>query len=440
MSDDIYEALARTALLIDIDVFPGVDHRRIIDGLRATTVRIIADRANTDSSAGQIAVATLFAQLAMLGVQIDLDMPSAPMLVPQPPLQGDDLASGLLDYAADLMPGGSLAIAATPDITFAIGDTLAPPGAVHIGGTAWGAETGTGPGRRWKGDRPAGAMAAGAAGAADGLRAAIPRIAAEVGRPCPADDRWMMIPERQVRLDLTRYRIDAPVALGAVDCISGGAITSAALYAILRMPGVAGVFRVIEPDILGLSNLNRYALARRSMVGWRKTHALRAIATDRVIITGEELLFDKSSAEQLAPLAPLSLVGVDHIPARWDVQRAYSDGLVCIGATSHDYALVSAHPPGSPCAGCSHPRDEPFDGEIPTVSFVSFWAGLLQALELAAHAAGASPPVAVGTHAWPLGLHNPRGIQPFSQAPVASCPVKCEASAQLRNAANRLPG
>src|SRR5713101_7149395 len=68
LSDDIYRALARTALLIDLDIFgPGADHRRIIDGLRATTARIIAGRGNLSSPAGQTALVTLYAQLAMMG-------------------------------------------------------------------------------------------------------------------------------------------------------------------------------------------------------------------------------------------------------------------------------------------------------------------------------------------------------------------------------------
>lgn len=50
--------------------------------------------------------------------------------------------------------------------------------------------------------------------------------------------------------------------------ISGGAITNAALYALLRMPAVTAAMRIIEPDMLDVPNLNRYALARQSMTGW----------------------------------------------------------------------------------------------------------------------------------------------------------------------------
>ena len=68
-------------------------------------------------------------------------------------------------------------------------------------------------------------------------------------------------------MDLGRYRAEGPIRLGAVDVISGGTITNAALYALLRMPAVSAAMRVIEPDLLNLPNLNRYALARRLMIG-----------------------------------------------------------------------------------------------------------------------------------------------------------------------------
>lgn len=54
LSDDTYEALARTALLLELDIFGvGADHHRIIDGLRATTARITSNRANLASPASR---------------------------------------------------------------------------------------------------------------------------------------------------------------------------------------------------------------------------------------------------------------------------------------------------------------------------------------------------------------------------------------------------
>ena len=430
MSEDIYEALARTALLIELDILgPGTDHHRIIDGLRATTARIVANRANADSAAGQTALVTLYAQLAMMGLQIDLDVPAIELIADQPPLRRGDLASSLLDYSGDLLPGGSARPSTTPDVTFALGDTPAPPGAIRVSGTEWTAAVSTTrPGSRWRGAMPIGALAA----AVEGLRAAVPRIAEHLGRPVPEDPRWRHQAGRDVGLDLSRYRADGPVAIGDVDMISGGAITSAALYTLLRMPALTATIRVIEPGSLDRSNINRYSLARRSMLTWPKTEVLESFTTASIRITGSAETFDDTTAPRLAPIAPRLLVGVDHIPSRWAAQRAATSSWICVGASSHDFVLVSAHPAGASCAGCVHTRDDYVIGEIPTISFVSLWAGLIQALELVASAARTSPAWTRATHVWPFGLDHPRGIHQFTQDAIATCPVRCRAPTTRR--------
>ena len=427
MSENVYEALARTALLIERDIFgPGTDHRSVIDGLRATTARIITDRFNVSSPAGQTALVTLYAQLAMMGLQIDLDVPTIGLLAEQPPVRDGDLPSGLLDYSDDLLPGGSSWPGAEPDVTFVLGDAPAPPGAVRVSGTAWRATVGRfSSATPWQGAGPVGAMAAASAAAVEGLRAALPHIAEVLGRPVPQDPRWQPSPASHVDVDLSRYQVDGPVQLGDVDVISGGAITNAALYTLLRVPGLSAALRVVEPESLDLSNLNRYALARRSMVAVLKNRILEGFTTAAIRITGVDETFDETTAPQLAPIASRLLVGVDHIPSRWIAQRAAAAGWICVGASSHDFVLVSAHPPGSACAGCVHTRDDPTVGHIPTISFVSFWAGLLQALELITEGAGRPTPWSTTTHVWPFSLQNPRGIHPFRQDAVPNCPVEC---------------
>jgi hypothetical protein len=265
-------------------------------------------------------------------------------------------------------------------------------------------------------------MASAAAAAAEGLRAAAARIAEQLGCPVPRDPRWRTHPGRRVGLDLSRYQVDGPALVGDVDVISGGAITNAAMYALLRMRPVTAAMRIIEPDRLAMSNFNRYALARKSMEGWPKTRALQSFQTSAISITGSGETFDDTAAARLAPIAPRLLVGVDHIPSRWAAQRAAAASWVCVGASSHDFVLVSAHPSGWACVGCVHTRDEGLTGNVPTISFVSFWAGLILALELIANAAARSPAGARSTHVWPFGLDNLRGIHQFTQEPAAGAP------------------
>ena len=90
MSDVLYEALARTSLLLRLDAFPGLAAGRegdIADGLRSMGVRIVADRANLASPNGQTALVTLVCQCVMLGARVDLDIPDVAQLIPQPPLR-----------------------------------------------------------------------------------------------------------------------------------------------------------------------------------------------------------------------------------------------------------------------------------------------------------------------------------------------------------------
>lgn len=95
-----------------------------------------------------------------------------------------------------------------------------------------------------------------------------------------------------------------------------------------------------------------------------------------------------SKAHHVHPLASRVLVGADHIPTHWEAQML-SPHWLGIGATTHWSAMASFHDPRSACAGCLHPYDDPDDRSIPTVAFVSFWAGLLLAVYFVRELVGA---------------------------------------------------
>lgn len=430
------EALARTALLLRLDVFKSdpADDGRIVAGLRDTTARVVADRRNLTSYAGQTALVTLCGQLAMLGIHLDLDIVDVPLVRPQPPLSGGRLEQAITGYLNDLMPGGNLPTG-SPDVTFALGDTPAAGADVRIlgsGGRAW-VGSGAVEGDRWTGDDPVGAMAAAAAAAADGVRAALPHVADQLGVPVPTVPGWSGDLGREVDLQLRHGPSGSGQNLADVDVVSGGAITNAALFTLLRLPDVRAAVRVIEPDTFATSNLNRYALGRRSHVDLGKVDILRMFGNDNITIDGLPHRLDETVAAQLGPLARNVLCGVDHIPSRWVTQR-HATGLVVVGSTSHDFVVVSSHPSDGPCAGCTHPRDDDGTNEIPTISFVSFWAGLLQALELVGYAGypGGSPS---RTEQYPLRLDRRRGLWVYPQAPSPDCPVPCSASLAARRRA-----
>jgi ThiF family protein len=428
------EALTRTVDLIAMDVFgapPGGNaglNEAIVEALISTRVRLRADARNLSSYAGQTNLVALFALVAMMGIGVELDVPEVRLIGSQPPLRGDELRSALVEYGNDLIPGAYVGIEAAPaDLTFVLGDT---PGLVdtsvrRVSGDAWRCSVQLDGGYgAWQGTWPFGALAAAGAAAPEALRAAVARM-------CPVEEihaRYRIQPARAVMRDLTAAGVtgDTVGERQVIDVVSGGAITNSALYCLARVPSFVAVTRVIEPDSLVTSNLNRYALARRSDCGKPKTTVLmNAVGNDDMVITGVRRRFSESNSSMFSPLAPLVLLGVDDIPSRWAVQRS-APGWVSVGATSHFLGMVTTHGSADPCVGCAHPHDEEGPPQIPTISFVSFWAGLMQAraLLLKVVTGRAEPAVNI----WPLGLAGLRGIHYTGTAPRGDCPVSCKAS------------
>jgi hypothetical protein len=432
--EQLHEALARTALLLRLDAFPGLGSHRdgeLVDALRATGIRIVADRVNLASPNGQTTLVTLVCQCAMLGLRVDLDLPDVPQVIPQPPLNVNlPLGSALVAWMDDLFPG-CLSSVAVPLLTFAIGDTptLRSPGGrraggvVHVSGADHSMFLASDHTHvtRWRGTQPWGPIAAAAAGAAEALRAAIPSVTAMLDQPAPVEINWRPRQFTSIRVDLPTTSTRA-TRLGPVDLISAGAITQAALYALLRVPGFDADLRTIDRDVLARSNSNRYALVRASDLDRPKVEQLADFSTDSVRIRGVQHRLDQDTISDLNHLAPRVIVGVDDIPTRWFVQRQ-QPSWVGIGATSHGFVLVSDHLPGHPCGGCVHPRDDdnPVE-EIPTIGFVSLWAGLLLAgTLLAPDASSRSGTRRIEMH--PMGLYGPDGMKLLPQARNVSCPV-----------------
>lgn len=195
--------------------------------------------------------------------------------------------------------------------------------------------------------------------------------------------------------------------------------------AALRGADPTAQLRVIENDALEASNLNRYYYSRRREISLPKTDHLSFQSDERFKIKGVELRFESDTLERVGVLADRVLVGVDHIPSRWLIQEA-APAWVGVGATQSLSTLVSSHRPGEPCAGCLHPRPLPADPEAATLSFVSFWAGLLLAMELLCEVDGRQP-AAQSIYCEPFGYNGPH-LMRLDVAAQPECPVKCPAS------------
>jgi hypothetical protein len=419
------DALARTTLLINREFFgDNADESLIADALLGSCVRLRADQQALETRAGQSALVTAFSMVARLGIGIELDVANVAVIDRVAPLRVPLLGDALLELGSDLVPGalirtrrGKVAEA------FAIGSPAVAPGEIvaSVGDFDFSLERGS-QAASCAGEQPFGGFAAGAALAAIALEAALPTIEAATGLETRTPRPY---PGPPCRLDLTdlfpSLGSELDLQIAELDVISGGAITNALLFCMLRVPGLRTGLRVIEADAADLSNVNRYALLRASDNGLLKIDLLEAAATESLQIRGVNSLFTNENRPQLAPLTERVLVGVDDVEARWWVQEE-NPAWMAVGATGNHLAQLTTHIPGSPCAGCLHPVAMA-PQEIPTISFVSFWAGLLQACALLS---GESEPRNLSVFPFALG-----GTMPWASSapgPSVQCPLRCESS------------
>jgi hypothetical protein len=428
----LHEALSRTLLLARDQDLIGQNtptDEQLIEAFQNTAVLLVADEANLSSPAGQHAFVALFTIVARLGVSIRLAMPEIPILGFQPPVRGYWLQAGLIELGNDLIPECAVRLSDPTipvNLALILGD--APWGgkvdlAIRLVGDDWSGQTipANGLSKRWEGVFPVGALVAAGIAAPEVFKLAIRNLGKKL--PYPMGDDFLVPVERaHIRVAPLNTPI-GPYHLGALDCVSGGAIINSALFTLLHLPDITADVRVIEPEQLDLSNLNRYPLSSRSECGSQKITALRNWSRTGFHIDGLEEAFSVKSRDLILPFAPRILVGTDDIPARWAVQREWPKWLG-VGATSHFLTVTSSHMQGLPCAGCLHPFDDPDTSLIPTISFVSYWAGLLLAIRLLRHYLGHSQTgIEQRIECTPLRLDQPRAYWKMPVALRQDCPV-----------------
>lgn len=417
------EALDRTVRLVRDAVPEEVNDDAIVEALQSFRVRIVVDAANASTFSGQTTVVTLVALIARMGIQIALDCPDVPIIGKQPPLRGTRLRTALIDFGGDIVPGTTVSddLTAGCHAVLIVGDTnyQADRPAWFVTGTAWEGRIGrTGMSRRWDTGWPIGAMTAATLAASEIFKMAIRRL--------PLRQLW----DEYLALcdfgswDFAGEGLELDSNTLSVDVISAGAIAQAALYALFRLP-LRLRLRIFDKDTAELSNVNRQALMRRSDHG-RKVGIVEKVAPPNATCTAIPEHFVATTVDTCGPLAPYTLIGTDDIPARWVAQRCATAWLG-VGATTHFETSTSSHAIGESCAGCLHPRDD--DGPnvpIPTVSFVSFWAGLALVVRFLHEVAG-KPYPPEQQHLWlsALRIGDPEAAW-WSPVPGRSdCPVGC---------------
>jgi hypothetical protein len=389
----LMEALDRTLLLMEDDL--EASRKVLLATLMRSRVHLVADRANLMTTAGQHALVCTALLVSRFGASVSFESPNVPLLGSQPPLKGLRILDALLNCCADLIPGVQPPMAERPsdaDLVVVIGDSAWPGSssrAIRLVGDEWAGSftPAMHVGSRWRENSSGfGALAAAGLAAGEAYKIAMLRLTKFAKNTAYFEEVFAAVPQALIRLAPPHTPV--PAMLGAFDCISGGAITQSALFALARIDGATARARVIEADTSELSNLNRNALLRRSRVGIPKAHDIKAqLENTNLEIDPILARYTPERASEIDPLRPNVLVGVDHIPSRWFVAEQ-KPIWVGIGATSHYSAMTSFHAASLPCVRCVHPVNDEGEGLIPTLSFVSHWAGLHLAALFVRHVGG----------------------------------------------------
>jgi hypothetical protein len=388
------QALDRTLRLMRDELHDATPDDTLVAALTETEVVVVADTANLASHSAQTAYVTAALLMARSGHRVYLLAPDIPLMGAQPPLPAGPMITGLLAAGCDLLPGITFSDTmptSVVDLVVTLGNSVTPVHGremISLNAGDWdGALVSPTKATRWRaGHWPLGGMGAAVMAATEAFKIAMRKLERHARNPGMMME--MFAPSTDVRFVLAPAGTPMTSALGEFDCVSGGAITQSVLYALTRLPGIRGHARVIEPDFADLTNLNRYMLLLHSHLGAQKAKDLEEMcAGTGLVVEPIPKRYERKVVEAIG-LREVALVGVDDIPSRWLVQRTKPKWLG-VGATTHWSAMASFHVPGAGgCAECLHPGDDPTDAPIPTVAFVSFWAGLLTAAYFLRHRSG----------------------------------------------------
>jgi len=423
------DALARTILLTRQQRLPDVDENDLVSALANTTMAIVANEENLSSSAAQATVVALVGLVTACGIRVRLVMPTTAVTGHQPPMIGDDLLDGLCKLAADVVPG----VEATVDPNTRAGDIV-----FVLGSTPWNGEANRAwrlTADAWSGSMlkpeslgapiparlPLGGLAAAVAAAGEPYRAALQSLVAGGSR---LTDPALLVPAEEVTLRLAPAQTpESGFNMRSLDLVSGGALTSSLMHALLRVEELDLNIRLWEPEDADGTNLNRYVLLRRSMLPISKVDMLRRWLRPGISLTDFQAPVDELRLRQIGQWAPWVFVGADRVEARWLVQSAWPEHLVVAGTVDF-LAVVSEHDRTRPCARCLHAAANEARAEVATISFVSYLGGLLAATRLLSWSAvGASPDSQQVTWAYGDRLDSPTGFRPGAVTREAGCPI-----------------
>lgn len=395
----IRDFYSRTILFIKTLVDSKTEDSQILDRLLSRRVSVTGAKEVLVTRNGQFMAAMTVNLLARWCPNLTLLMPeTVPVMVRIPLLEQGNLGEALVNLARAINPYASVSLnpasASNYHASIAVGRGIrAVPATVTVNCDGWISFVDTNENSfDWASDNtnPIGAYISACLGAAEVFKTLFCHLSKKGGP--------LNIPTGSLVFSTLDYgfrkgpfvnrRLPTSIELGSLAVISMGALNSAVLYALCSLPGVSGDLLVIEPQRFDLSNLNRYVILTSgpAIAGTLKVDLATEIAFPYFAPVRITPLDYQRYPERKASQIELAVVGVDNNKSRWDVQMDHPQNLIC-GGTERGQVTVSCHHAvqGEACVGCIYSSEDPVGSEgqpIPTISFISAFAGFLMAAEV----------------------------------------------------------
>lgn len=205
---------------------------------------------------------------------------------------------------------------------------------------------------------------------------------------------------RQEAMPQVGQRGQALISRARVVCIGAGGVKSPLLY-YLAAAGV-GTLRIIDPDRVELSNLNRQILYTVEDIGANKAQAAAARLrrlNPAIDIEGLAVRATPDTYGELLAGYDVVIEGGESVPERYAVNDyCVRAGVPMIHVSAqYGYGHLQTYVPGSACFRCVFPDlPESHGGPVPVIGFATGIAGSLGAAEVIKLILGRGRPVVNG--------------------------------------------
>lgn len=318
------------------------------------------DRDAAVTPGGQILYLVLVDLVVRFARRVVVDAPDSPLLVPHPMESSQNIRVAASQIVDGLNVEKEPTSEPTPTqekgrcLVVRVGSVGSSAGELWVAAREWAGGAGwhdvaVPPWPRDSQGNPLGAMVAACLGASE-------VFAWLLGRPGKTKQLSAFSYTTDDPLDPPHISVDTPLSLGHIALVGVGAVGMGVCAGLSYFHRLAGHVHLVDPDVVEMTNLNRYVGSYSSNLGQSKV----TVAADRLSRTGLNTsqhlnTFHRARAHALPDRISTAVVTIDNVEDRWNIQASLPR-LILNGATAETLLSVSRHDfLEDACLACIYP-------------------------------------------------------------------------------------